>query len=102
MVEVCRNQNQKNAIYSAEYNEGSLTEYISNGMSYRGFRINARTIYERHRDFKETVLKKVTEYYSRTRFANVSIPPAMDDFWYEGVILNLGQLKPKPRRHPRP
>jgi hypothetical protein len=102
MVEVYGDQNQKKAIYSAEYNEGSLTEYISNGMSERGFRINARTIYERHRDFKETVLKKVTEYYNRTRFANVSIPPAMDDFWYEGVILSLGQLKPKPRRHPRP
>lgn len=95
---------QKKHIYSAdaECNEGSVTDYISKGMSYRGFPINARTIYERHRDFKETILKMVTTYYHMMLSANVAIPPYMNDLVYHGMILQVGQLKPKPRRNPRP
>lgn len=102
MVEVMIYSDQKKSIYSAERNEGSLTEYISNIMGNRGFRINARTIYERHRDFKDTILKIITAYYELMRFVNVSIPPWCDDFAYQGVILQASQIKPKPRRNTRP
>lgn len=102
MVEVMIYSDQKKSIYSAECNEGSLTEYISNIMGNRGFRINARTIYERHRDFKDTILKIITVYHELMRFGNVSIPPWSDDFAYHGIILQAIQIKPKPRRNTRP
>lgn len=50
---------EKKAIYVADFNDGTLTDRISKGMSSRGFEITARVIYERHRDFKETILKAV-------------------------------------------
>lgn len=99
MVNIMIHSDQKKAIYSADRNEGSLTEYLSSGMGYRGFRINARTIYERHRDFKETILEIVSVYYRLVNFGNVSIPPWIDDFAYQGLILQSSQIKPKPRRH---
>jgi hypothetical protein len=100
-------KDQNKPIYSAseskkEPTENSLTGFIANNMNKRGFTINARTIYERHRDFKETFLKMVTTYYRFTLATNVAIPPYMIDFAYDNLILQVGQLKPKPRRNPRP
>jgi hypothetical protein len=96
-----RNGDQNKPIYSAEFNEGSVTECISKGLSKRGFEITARVIYERHRDFKETILKIVTAYYNMKLVENVAIPPELNDLTYHGIIPHWGQLKPKPRRNPR-
>lgn len=96
-----RRQDQKNPIYCAEANKKkSLTQVTSENMSACGFEINARTIYERHRDFKETILKIVTMYYDVTLLVNVAIPPYMNDLAYYGLTPQFGQFKPKPRRRP--
>ncbi|CAN5160751.1 hypothetical protein BH10PSE16_BH10PSE16_39620 [soil metagenome] len=94
-------QDQKKLIYGADLNEGSLTEKISNDMEWRGFEINPRTIYGRHRDFKETVLKFVTGYYKVMLIGNAAIPPNLKDLTYDGLAPHFAQLKPKPRRHLR-
>lgn len=100
-VEVLHRHDQKRLIFAEDFNKGSLTQNISDGMSARGFGITTRTIYERHRDFKETVLEIVTTYYHMQFSMSVAIPPCMDDLTYHGLIPQFDQLKPKPRRHPR-
>jgi hypothetical protein len=82
--------------------EKPLTLKISKEMSLRGFEITPRTIYEHHRDFKETILKIVTEYYNMKLVENVAIPPYVNDITYGGSIPHFVQLKPKLRRHPHP
>lgn len=92
----------KEPIYSdcTEFNDGSLTQFISKRMSARGFRIGERAIYEHHRDFKETILKIVTMYYNIELSNNVAIPPDLNDIVYHGLAPHFDKLKlkPKPRR----
>ena len=94
-------QDKKNPIYAAEFNEGTLTQYISDGMKSRGFDITPRAIYERHRDFKETTFKAVSIYYQMKLVENVAIPPDVKDITYEAISWHFELLKPAPRRRPR-
>ncbi len=96
-----RLQDRKRPIYADEFNEGSLTQLISEGMSARGFEITARTIYERHRDFKETVLAMITTYYQLLLFQGVAPPPNIIDMTHHGLALRFDRFKPKLRRPPR-
>ena len=92
-----RDSNKKESIYSAESNEGSLTDFISKWINSRGFCINARTIYERHREFKETILRITDTYRDMTK---VAIPPYVEDYLYNEIICQGIKLKPKLRRNP--
>lgn len=96
-----RLQDRKIPIYADEFNEGSLTQCICEDMSARGFEITARTIYERHRDFKETILAMTTTYYRMLLFQGVAPPPNIIDMTHHGLALHFDLFKPKPRRPPR-
>ena len=95
-------QDRKPAIYAGEFNEGSLTDKIHKGMSARGFEITPRAIYDRHRDFKETILRTVGIYYHMQQAQNVAIPPDLCDLTYDAITPHIELLKPTPRRQPRP
>lgn len=89
---------EKTAIYVADFNDGTLTDRISKGMSSRGFEITARVIYERHRDFKETILKAVDTYYCMKLGENVAYLPHSQDITYDAISMRFSLLKPSPRR----
>lgn len=93
-----RFQDQKKPIYCDICNKGSWTEYLSMDMKAGGFEITARTIYERNRDFKETILQNVGMYYNFSISRKMVTPPEMKDLAYYGLAPNFGQFKPKPRR----
>ncbi|CAB3638599.1 hypothetical protein LMG26696_01893 [Achromobacter pulmonis] len=93
-----RAQETKPLIYADAFNEGSLTQTISDGMRARGFEISARTVYERHRDFKETILWIVSTYYALAVRVNVATPPYLADITYEGLACGFDHVKPRARR----
>lgn len=85
-------------IYTGEFNDGSLTDRLSRTMSRRGFALTPRSIYERHRDFKDTVLKAVTQYHQSKLMENVALPPDAIDIAYEALAPHFELLAPGPRR----
>lgn len=101
-VEVMRqNENSVKPIYVAESNDDTHTKFLVDGMLARGFRITPRVISDRHRDFRETVLKAITAYYNLKLVENVALPPDVKDTAYEAITWHLDSLKPPPRRASR-
>ena len=100
-----RDHDRKVPIFSVVENKKktgpTVTQQISELMSARGFEVTDRTIYERHRDFKETILKTVTTYHDMKLIENVAFPPTMNDLTYDNLTPVFSQLMPKPRRRPR-
>lgn len=98
IVEVLAGISEENtAIYAAQFNDGTLTDRISKAMSLRGFLITDRAIYERHRDFKETILKAVETYYRMKLGENVAFPPHSPDVTYDALMIGLARLKSSPQ-----
>lgn len=91
-------EDRKKPIFAADFNEGSQTERVADAMARRGYGITPRSIYERHRDFKETVLRAVTTYYRIQLGVDVAAPPDLNDATYEGLAPHIEMLQPAPRR----
>ncbi|MQA39621.1 hypothetical protein [Rugamonas aquatica] len=89
---------RKTAIFVNDFNAETLTERVRKGMSARGIEITARVIYDRHRDFKESTLRIVEQYYRMHFAANVAISPDLEDMAYGGLAPHFELFKPSPRR----
>ncbi len=93
-----RLNDEKQAIFSPDFNEGTLTNRIRNTMKSRGFTISERVIYEQHRNFKETVFQHIQLYYRMQLAVNVAIPSDLSDIVYDGISPHFELRQPSPRR----
>lgn len=93
-----RLNDEKQTIFSPDFNEGTLTNRIRNTMNSRGFTISERVIYEQHRNFKETIFQHVQLYYRMQLAVNVAIPSDLSDMVYDGISPHFELRQPSPRR----
>lgn len=93
-----RLNDEKQTIFSPDFNEGTLTNHIRNTMKSRGFTISERVIYEQHRNFKETIFRHIQLYYQTQLAVNVAIPSDLSDMVYDGISPHFELRQPSPRR----
>ena len=89
MVEIDQSRHHtKKPLYNELDNNGTITDDVAMGLLKRGFTINGRTLYERHRVLSEKVLRQVQTYYQMLNANGVAISTQFEDIIYYGVVTN--------------
>ncbi|MHB1115446.1 hypothetical protein [Sideroxydans sp.] len=92
MVEIDQSRHHTKTLYNELDNNGTITDDVAMGLLKRGFTINGRTLYDRHRVLLEKVLRQVRTYYQMLNANGVAISTQFEDHYYYGVVTNSVDL----------
>lgn len=86
LVEIARDEQSNKAIYNDLDNEKTLTYGVMIDFRDRGLAINARTLLEKRRCFKENTLKLIFRYHKAIAAFATAPNPVMDDLYHYFII----------------